>query len=454
MASTTESPESAEFLARLNAALERLPLPGRSPRYAVALSGGVDSMVLLVAMQRLAGESRVVAFHVDHGLNPQSERWAELCARAAGALGVAFHSTRVTISDPAVHGGVEAAAREARYRALAELMSAGDVLLTAHHGDDQLETLLLRMLRGSGVRGLTGIHEQSVFGPGFLARPMLDFTRAEVAAQALRWNLAWIDDPANEALRFDRSFLRARVLPALRERWPAAQRAAARLARQMAEAEQLLEEVAADDARDVVDLHRIPCVRVRALTPARQANLLRFVIRTLDLPMPSSVHLEQLRDAIVREHAGGLAQVSWPGAAARVYREHVYLLATEAREPRRLSAGELAVGREWRGPTGSLRFVPADEIGFSDDWARSGIDVRFRSGGERFRPANHRHSKTLKHWFQENGVVPWMRDRIPLLFRQGTLVGVADLWISEEAQSASARGPKWRAEWTGHPPVR
>jgi tRNA(Ile)-lysidine synthase len=451
MGPPAESPESAAFLARLEAALTRLPLPRPVPRYAVAFSGGKDSTVLLAALARLRDAASIVAFHIDHGLNPASGQWAEHCAGAARALGAAFQSSRVTIPVGSEHGGLEAAAREARYCALRELMRAGDLLVTAHHGDDQLETVLLRMLRGSGVRGLTGIHELSVFGPGFLARPMLDFTRAEIAAQASRWNLAWIEDPANAALRFDRSFLRARVLPAVHERWPAAQRAAARLARQMGEAEQLLEEVAAEDARDL-DLYRLACSRVRALTPARQANLLRFAIRTLDLPMPSSVHLERLREAIVRDHAGGRAQMSWPGAVAHVYREHVYLLSTHGHPLGRPSAGELAVGREWQGLGGFLRLVPA-EAGFPDEWARSGIDVRFRNGGERFRPANHRHSKTLKHWFQENGVVPWMRDRIPLLFRRETLVGVADLWISEEAQAASSQGPKWRAEWSGHPPV-
>jgi tRNA(Ile)-lysidine synthase len=451
MAAPTESNQSVEFLARLRAALERLPLADSVPRYAVALSGGIDSMVLLAAMCRLAGKSRVVALHIDHGLSPESARWVEQCALAADALGVAFQSARVTIPHGPEHGGLEAAAREARYAALRELMASGDVLLTAHHGDDQLETVLLRLLRGSGVRGLTGIHELAVFGPGFLARPMLEFTRAEVEAQASRWNLAWIDDPANAALRFDRSYLRARVLPALHERWPAAQRAASRLARQMAEAEQLLEEVAADDARNVVDLRRLPCADVRKLTSARQANLLRFVIRTLDLPMPASAHLDRLRDAIMRRGVGR-AQVTWPGVAAHIYREHVYFLPVEARLTEQPSAGELAVGRDWQGLSGSLRLVAA-EAGFPDEWARSGIDVRFRSGGERFRPANRRHSTTLKHWFQENGVVPWMRDRIPLLFRRATLIGVADLWISEEAQGASLRGPRWRAEWSDHPPV-
>jgi tRNA(Ile)-lysidine synthase len=300
---------------------------------------------------------------------------------------------------------------------------------------------------------LTGIREFAVFGNGFLARPLLDFTRAEIAAQAARWNLSWVEDPANAALRFDRSFLRARVLPALHERWPAAQRMAARLARQMTEVEQLLEEVGAQDARDFADLRRIPCAAVRTLAPARQSNLLRYVIRRLDLPMPSSTQLEQLRVAVARDWRGPGALITWPGADAHLYRDHLYLQSS-APPPAVRGPGELGVGREWRGPDGCLRVLPTDEAGFPDEWVQTGIAVRFRVGGERFRPAHHRHSKTLKHWFQENGVVPWMRDRIPLLYRHSTLVGIGDLWISEEACSAAVAGRRWRAVWSDHPPVR
>jgi tRNA(Ile)-lysidine synthase len=435
----------------LRAALDRLPLSDRTPRFAVALSGGIDSMVLLAAMRSLVAESRLVALHVDHGLHADSAQWAEHCRRFAAVYGVGFASRRVQISGSAAQG-LEAAAREARYAALAALIARGDVVLTAHHGDDQLETMLLRMLRGAGVRGLTGIREFAVFAPGFLARPLLDFTRAEIAAQAERLGLAWIDDPANRELRFDRSFLRASVMPALRERWPAAQRSSARLARKMAEAEHLLEGIAERDAVAVTDLQRVPCAVLRDLDVARQNNLLRFLIRRLDLPTAGAAHLDQLRAPIVAQRRDAAIHVAWPGVDARIYRDHLYLMASLPPTPL-VRPARLTPEHEWRGD-GCLKIVPTDEGGFPDEWVQAGIDVRLRAGGERFRPSHHAHRKTLKHWFQENGVVPWMRDRIPLLYRRGTLVGIADLSISEEARAEETVGSRWRAVWTDHPPLR
>ena len=452
MATFPPSAVSDEFLERLRAALDRLPLPGGAPRFAVALSGGVDSMVLLAAMRCVVPESRLIALHVDHSLHASSAQWAEHCRRFAAAQGVAFACRRVDIPGDAAQG-VEAAAREARYAALAKMIAPGDVVLTAHHGDDQLETMLLRMLRGAGVRGMMGIRELAVLAPGFLARPLLDFTRAEIAAQADRLGLKWIDDPANRELRFDRSFLRARVMPALRERWPAAQRSSARLARQMAEAEQLLEGAAERDAVAITDLQRVPCTVLRDLDVARQNNLLRFLIRRLDLPTAGAVHLDQLRAAIFAERRDAAIHVAWPGADARIYRDHVYLMPSLPPASPARSSARLTPQHEWRGD-GCLKVVPTREAGFPDEWVQAGIDIRLRAGGERFRPSHHAHRKTLKHWFQENGVVPWMRDRIPLLYRHGTLVGIADLSISEEARAEETGGARWRAVWTDHPPVR
>jgi tRNA(Ile)-lysidine synthase len=191
---------------------------------------------------------------------------------------------------------------------------------------------------------------------------------------------------------------------------------------------------------------------LRAHGAARQNNVLRYLIRSLDLPMAGAVHLDQLRAAIARGRESA-ACVSWPGAAARLYRDHLYLMATlpPARAPS--MPGRLVVGCDWVGDQGRLRIAPADGIGFPDAWVRDGIEVRFRAGGERFTPLDRVHSKSLKHWFQENGILPWMRDRIPLLYRQGVLVGIADLWIGDQAMRASSGGPRWRAIWTHHPPV-
>jgi tRNA(Ile)-lysidine synthase len=450
MKPSVESPESAAFLERLRRAVERLD-GGDAPRFAVAFSGGVDSTVLLNAMRRLVPAERLRALHIDHAAHLESASWAEHCRLAGAKLGVAYAARRVEVRGGG--RGFEAEARDARYAALGELLERGETLLTAHHGDDQLETVLLRLLRGAGVRGLTAIRGFAPLGRGFLARPLLELTRAEIAAQAARWHLTWIEDPANRELHYDRSFLRARVLPALRERWPTAQRSAAGLARRMAEAEQLLEEIARQDAAGLTDPARVPCSALRAHGAARQHNLLRYLIRSLDLPMAGAVHLDQLRAAIATWNPESAAHVSWPGADARLYRDHLYLMATlpAARTPNR--PARLTADSAWQADQGCLRVAPAEGLGFPDAWVRAGIEVRLRAGGERFTPLHHAHSKSLKHWFQENGVVPWMRDRIPLLYRDGALIGIADLWIGDEVRRAASDGPRWRAVWTDHPPV-
>src|SRR4051794_25880502 len=172
-----EKHEAAPFLTALRAAIENWPAPDAAPRFLVAFSGGVDSTVLLAGLARLGLGTRLRAAHVDHSLNRDSAAWGEQCAAVAAGLGVAFESVRVNVEGIADHG-LEAAARDARYRALGTVLTPGEVLLTAHHADDQLETLLLRVLRGSGVRGLRGIIEFGPFATGFLGRPLLRFTRA------------------------------------------------------------------------------------------------------------------------------------------------------------------------------------------------------------------------------------------------------------------------------------
>ncbi|HEX5419512.1 MAG TPA: tRNA lysidine(34) synthetase TilS, partial [Gammaproteobacteria bacterium] len=216
-------------------------MSGRPPCFAVAFSGGLDSSVLLAAMTRLPTRYALRALHVDHGLHPDSADWARRCAEFAAGLEVPYRSARVSV-DAGRGDGLEAAAREARYAALAELLEPGETLLTAHHADDQLETLLFRLLRGTGVRGLRGILPRSRLGVDFVARPLLGFTRAELRAQAERWGLQWLEDPSNRDLAYDRNYLRAAVLPVVLKRWPRASQTASRLAAAAADAESILEQ--------------------------------------------------------------------------------------------------------------------------------------------------------------------------------------------------------------------
>ena len=445
------STEPNAFAARLRAVLDGWAVAHAPPRVTVAFSGGLDSTVLLSTLCGLKFPARVRAAHVDHGLQAKSGEWSEHCARVAAALGVELVVARVAV-DRKSGDGLEAAAREARYRALRDLLLPGEWLLTAHHADDQLETVLLRMLRGTGVRGLRGIIAFGPFGAGSLGRPLLGFTRDELRAEADARNLTWIDDPSNAEVRHDRNYLRLNVLPALRARWPAAAQHAERLAEQASDAERLLEAVAAEDARALAAPWHVPRATLAALAPARQRNLLRHLLRLAGHDAPSARKLEELRRALLESHAESRARVRWPSGEGRVYREALHLIAPlPPGSPRGYSA-QLKAGGSWVGPEGRLTLVPAEGgEGLPQSWLEQGLTLKFRGGGERFRPHGRNHHHSLKHLFQESGVVPWMRDRIPLLFRGEELAAIGDLWISADVEAVPASEPRWRVQWTEHP---
>ena len=283
---------------------------------------------------------------------------------------------------------------------------------------------------------------------------MLGCTRAEILATARAWSLRWLEDPANENLAHDRNFLRAAVVPRLLERWPAAARSAQRLAEQMADAERILEEVAASDAAAVDDPRRVPRAAFEPLEPARQRNLLRHLLRRGGFEPPSAQKIEELRNALLGARPDSTPQIRWPGVDARVFREHLYLMSALPRASTRGYAARLEKRGRWTGPEGELTFERLDEgPGLPESWLDDGLTLRFRDGGEDFRPLERAHSRPLKRWLQEAAIVPWMRARIPLLYRDDRLVAVADLWLADETR-APGDEPRWRVLWSRHPPLR
>lgn len=423
----------------------------RGAGFAVAFSGGADSTLLLAALARLPAARPLRALHVDHGLHPDSAHWAEQCAATSRTLGVEYVETRVAV-DRGSPLGLEAAARTERYRALRELLAADETLLTAHHADDQLETLLLRLLRGTGARGLRGIVEHARFGRGYLGRPLLDFTRAELRTHAERFGLAWIEDPSNRDAAHDRNYLRLHVLPALSARWPAAPRMAQRLARQMAEAGELLAARAAEDARALERLDRVPLGVLRELPASRRNNLLRYLLSELGLSTPNARQLRELVASLDVHRPDAQTRVAWPGAEARIYRSSLYLLAPLPARSAPGTSAPLSRAAAWIGPEGRVELVPTDGDGLPDTWIDAGVTVRFRAGGERFRPLGRGFGCSLKRWLHDAGIVPWMRARVPLIFRGDRLAAVADLALDESAAAPAAR--RYAVSWTGHPPVR
>ncbi len=415
-------------------------------RFLVAYSGGMDSHVLLHALAQLRAHFPGVelqVIHVNHGLHPSAPDWAQHCVSVCAALGV---PCEVRVVDARASSGIspEDAARAARYGALAEVVRSGDILFTAHHQDDQAETLLLQLLRGAGPQGLAGMPDLSRFGTAWLARPLLEFSRAELHDYALAQRLHWIDDPSNVDTRFDRNYLRHEILPHLQRRWPAAQVTLARSAQHCAEATELLEVLARSDFQDLqldksgnatkASLLADPlCVsKLLLLSPARQRNVLRFWIAQAGLPMPQQRHLEQLQNEVLPAAVDAEPCAHWPGVDIRRYRDALYAL------PQR-PVFDASQQYEWRLDTplkianvGTLTACHNQQVGLRADACAAGVRVVFRSGGERIKPAGRAHHATLKNLFQQVGVPPWLRERVPLLYIGTELAAVAGYWYADE----------------------
>lgn len=427
---------------------------GTAPlRYLVAFSGGLDSTVLLHALAESADRHRipVAAVHVDHGLHPESGAWVRHCRGVAAAFGCEFIERKVAVAGEEIAAvGIEAAAREARYGVLRELMQPGDALLSAHHQEDQAETVLLNLMRGSGLAGVAGIGAAQPFGSGRLLRPLLDVARRELEAYAERSNLEWLDDPANADARFDRNFLRRDVVPRLTGRWPAAARRLQRSAELAAESAELLDDLAALDLATLGTADRIDTAELGRLTPARQRNVLRHAIRRLGLPPAPSTRLQQALAELMPARADAQPLVRWPGAELRRYRGRLYILPEAIPLPDAVP-GRLYAGAELRlGPgLGCLGLEANVSGGLDPRLMNSGLEVRFRAGGERIRPAGRDGTRPLGKLLQEIGVVPWMRDRLPLLYAGSDLVAVADIWLA--AGAIAERG--YAVRWTERPPI-
>ncbi len=440
------------FLQKLELALGQFPVMPDTPGLGVAFSGGLDSTVLLTALTRLELDTPIRALHIDHGLHPDSGSWTQHCGQVAAELGVGFDSRQVVIHD-ARGRSLEASAREVRYATLTEMMEPAELLLTAHHSDDQLETVLLRLLRGSGVKGLRGIAPFTRLGPGFLGRPMLAISKEDILGIGKDWGLNWVEDPTNADPRFDRNYLRREVVSRLKPRWPSAAVTVGRAARQMADAQEILDSVALEDSARIETAGRISQADLRELSVARRANLLRYLILKLGLPVPNARQLEELLAATDVTRPDAKTQVQWPGGEGRIFRGQLYLFRPMAPCSGPDYRGSLDHSNSWQGPEGRLELCRTDGPGLPDSWAQHGLTVRFRVGGERFKPLEQGHSRKLKKWLQMAGVVPWMRARIPLLYRDSALVAVGDLWLSDQVRQVEAGGPAWRVDWSDHTPI-
>lgn len=282
MANSRNSPVAERLTATLAASLQRHAPPGS--RLVVGFSGGIDSVVLLHALVSLRREG-VSALHVHHGLSPHADAWADFCAGFAARLGVPFECVQVTV-ERGTKDGLEAAARRARHAVFAR--TAADWIVLAHQRDDQAETLLFNLLRGTGLAGAAAMQETS----GRLLRPLLTMGRAEIVAYAQAHDLPWIEDESNADVRQSRNFLRHRILPSLTQRFPAAARNLAAAAARFAEAQKLLDALACSDLAGDKDFP-LPIERLERLEEPRARNVLRYLLAKNAVAIPSEARLRE-----------------------------------------------------------------------------------------------------------------------------------------------------------------
>ncbi|MCY4611771.1 MAG: tRNA lysidine(34) synthetase TilS [Gammaproteobacteria bacterium] len=400
-------------------ALEALPetCPGVRA-WVVAYSGGVDSTVLLHGMRAFAAQrgDELRAVHVNHGLQPAAEDFERHCAKVCREWDIPLERMHRE-GEPEPGLGPEAQAREIRYRALQPHARADTAVLLAHNRDDQAETLLLQLLRGSGVAGTAAMPPCRDWGEGKLVRPLLDVPRGEIEDYARAHRLEFVEDPSNLDLEIERNFLRHEMLPLLEARWPSVSRTLARSARHHAHAARLLHERAEEDlgAEDT-----IPVEFLASLSDDRQVNLVRFWIARQGFAVPGERRLRQWLHTV---HAAGADRV--PGDVFEGYRMYRWrgrlhlvpqlpALPEEAcwrwRRGEALALPELEMDLRWE----SLQEQLGEEVG-------TDLEVRLRTGGERCRPEGRQHRHALKKLLQEAGVPPWRRGRIPLVYQHAKL---------------------------------
>jgi tRNA(Ile)-lysidine synthase len=328
---------------------------------------------------------------------------------------------------------LEADARRERYARLARHVGPGEVLLTAHHRDDQAETLLLQLLRGAGLPGLAAMPAIQEFSAGRHARPLLEFSRRDLDAYAIREKLSWIEDASNRDTRWPRNFLRERVLPLVMERWPAAPRLLGRTARHTVDALALLDEIADADLGCCrkENAAALSIAALQRLTAPRQRNVLRYWIRVRGFPAASALQLEHVRAQVRASPRTRRALVTWPGTEVRRYRDTLVVRTPVGAPDKNLSlAWNLPAPLVLPGTGRQLRAVPATGAGLSQNRVAGAVlTVRFRRGGESCLLPGRAHHHSLKKLLQEAGVPPWERERLPLVFVNGALAAVGDRWV-------------------------
>jgi tRNA(Ile)-lysidine synthase len=400
-------------------------------KFLIAYSGGMDSHVLLHCMNQIRLKNPQInlrAVHIHHGLSPSADSWAVHCSNICTKLNIELIIKKINLnSKPDRHKhSLEAVARDARYQEFTKIVTADENLLTAHHADDQAETVLLQLFRGCGPKGLAAMPKLKKLGLGALLRPLLEFKRADLRNYAEQNALHWIEDESNELISYDRNFVRHKLMPIIIERWPSITTTLGRSANHCSTASDLLDNLAQQDFSLTrgSKINTLSICKLLVLSQARQNNLIRYWLQTLQLPIPSSIKLQHIITNILHCRADAQPLVQWKNTEIRRYRDDLY-----AMEP--LSAiASIDPIIPWDGTTSLILpnnlGILTTELLKNLDIKNNNITVRFRCKGDKCKVHGRTGTHSLKKLFQEKGIPPWRRNYAPLIFQDEELVQIFD----------------------------
>jgi tRNA(Ile)-lysidine synthase len=427
-------PVAHPLVSQLNQFLGCYLMP--SQRVLLALSGGLDSSVLLhlLAVAKQAIPFELHAMHVHHGLSTNADAWADFCTQQCQLLNVPIEIVRVQV-DKNSKLGIEAAARQLRYEALFDFKADGvapDYIVTAHHQDDQAETLLLQLFRGAGVKGLASMAE--IDEPRRLMRPLLGASRQALQEYATQHRIAWCDDESNDNTQYERNFVRHDVMPMLASRYPALKSVLARTASHLAEANDLLDDLAKIDAEHLLQNNSLSLQGLTAFDLSRTKNLLRWWFSQNQLSMPTSEHLTEIIQQLFTAKPDANIHIQLQDLSLKRYQKRAYLCSERSAE---------SFDMVWNGEPllnlpngGQLHFKQVTGAGLALKHGMTKLRITNRDGGERFKPDVLRPTRTLKHLLQEANIPPWQREHLPLIYWHDTLALVPNIGIAHELQAS------------------
>ncbi|CAG7857369.1 bifunctional protein TilS/HprT [biofilm metagenome] len=421
----------ARLKLELNARIIRPAQINMCSRIVIAYSGGLDSHVLLhLCASGKQIKNKLTAVYINHGLQKEANAWAKHCESICHELGVKFQA--INVNAVAAPGeSPEEAARNARYAALMPLLGKDDALLVAQHVDDQLETVLLQLFRGSGLKGLSGMPSSMPFGSGLLIRPLLDVSKDDIIRYANDHALNWINDPSNQHTAFDRNYLRHDILPLIKKRWPSIDLTVSRSATHCAEAQTIISTLA--DELLASAMHTDKTLDINALhnqSASYQALIIRQWFQVLGLKMPGQRIVKQILEQVITAKTDANPIVATQGHQIRRYRQRLYCI--KPQQIITMMDGVLTCDQMSFSVTDNIRYevMPSTDGINVEQWNNARITINFRSGGESICLPGRTGTHSLRKLFQEAGVPPWERGLIPLVYLDGKLAAVGELWIA------------------------